>query len=485
VTTIPTARMPESRQPSRNPAVPRAVLEGSVTLPLLALWIAFSCSRWFGLTGVTGLPDITLERICLAAVCIYAVARFTSGRHRLGRVLPVEIGLWLFGIASLLSGLRGPAVGEPSDVFNTVCNALLYPALAFMIVVRSRISGRDLMHFAAILTFFGCYLGVTMVLEQTALRPRLLPPSIGDPSVGIHFDRSRGPYLNAAFTGTVMVQLIPLAMLLRQLGSRGWKLFACVVIGLLCLGTYYSATRSCQLSLAVITILGALLPSPNRLAYRFLLGALLVGGYLGYTAGGTPAQRLGSEAPIDTRLNLLLATGEMVLDHPALGSGYGSFSELNQEYYNRGTHFGSLSYQEHWYQVGSHNTLLTPLAEMGVFLGGLYLFLMLRAVVRGLAWRSPARSTREEEQIRGLLGCGLLVGVAFLVNAIAFEFRYVLTPNALFWVFAAFAERHHALERYAALTGSNQVLRRPGATWAVGPVMRQTSIPDHRIPHTT
>ena len=73
-----------------------------------------------------------------------------------------------------------------------------------------------------------------------------------------------------------------------------------------------------------------------------------------------------------------------------------------------------------------------------------------------------------EEQIRGLLGCGLLVGVAFLVNAIAFEFRYVLAPNALFWVFAAFAERHHALKRYAALTGSNQAVPRPGSAWAVG-----------------
>lgn len=483
MTALRTARLAGWRETSRH-VLPRAVLEGSVTLPLLALWIAFSCSRWFGLTGVTGLPDITLERICLAAVCIYAVARCTAGRHGLGRVLPVEIGLWLFGIACILSGLRGLAGGEPSDVFNTVFNAILYPAIAFMIVLRSRVNVRDLMVFAAILTVFGCYLGVTALLEQTALRPQLLPPSIGDPSVGIHFDRSRGPYLNAAFTGTVMVQLIPIAMLLRQIGSRGWKLFACVVIGLLCLGTYYSATRSCQLSLAVITILGALLPSPNRLAYRFLLGALLVGGYLGYTAGGTPAQRLGSEAPIDTRLNLLLATGEMVLDHPAFGSGYGNFAELNQEYYNRGTHFGSLSYQEHWYQVGSHNTLLTPLAEMGIFLGGLYLFLILRAVVRGLVLRGGAR-TREEEQIRGLLGCGLLVGVAFLVNAIAFELRYVLTPNALFWVLAAFAERHHALKRHVALAGSSQALPKPRTSWAVAPVMRETSIRDRGTPHTT
>lgn len=430
---------------SRQPSVPPAILEGRVTLPLLALWIAFSCSRWFGLTGVSGVPDVTLERICLAAVCIYAITRAVMGRQALGRILPLELGLWLFGIACLLSGLRGSGSGEPSDVVNTVSNAVVYPALAFMIVLRSRITGRDLLHFSIILTVFGCYLGATMVLEQTGLRPYLLPPTIADPTVGIHIDRSRGPYLNAAFTGTVMVQLIPVAMLLRQMGNKGWKLFAWIVIGLVCVGTYYSATRSCQLSLAVIAVLGALLPGPSRSAYRVLLSALLVGGYIAYTVGGKPVERLNSEAPIETRLNLLLATGEMVLEQPVSGVGYGNFGELNQEYYNRGTHFGELTYQENWYQIGSHNTLLTPLAEMGVLLGGMYCFLVLRAVWRSLVFRPIGRSPAEAEQIAGLLGCGLLVGVAFLVNAIAFEFRYVVTPNALFWVFAAFAERYFAL----------------------------------------
>jgi hypothetical protein len=446
-----------------------------VTLPLLALWIAFSCSRWFGLTGVAGLPDITLERICLATVCLYALARCVMMRRGFSRLVAAEAGLWIFGLACLVSGLRGQSGGSPSDVINPVFNSVLYPAVAFMIVLRSRITGRDLTRFAVILTLFGLYLGLTAVLEQTPLRPWLIPPSINDPSVGIHFDRSRGPYLNAAFNGLVMVQLIPAAMLLRQLAGRGWKVLASFAIALLCLGTYYTATRSCQLSLAAVALMGAVLPNPSRRAYRVLLGALLLGAYVGYMSGGKPAERLGSEEPIDTRMNLLLATGEMVLDKPALGSGYGRFAELNQEYYNRGTHFGALSYQEQWYQVGSHNTLLTPLAEMGVVLGGLYLFLIFRAVGHSLPRGSGARPGVKEEQVGGLLTCGLLIGVAFLVNAVLFELRYELTPNALFWVFAAFAERHHALKRLGVVSPSISSASSPQTAWPRVPALGGTA----------
>jgi O-antigen ligase len=237
------------------------------------------------------------------------------------------------------------------------------------------------------------------------------------------------------------------AMLLLQLGTRGKKAIAAVTLLLLCVGTYYSATRSCQLSLAVIALLGAVLPGPSRSAYRVLVGGLLVGAVVGYAAGGTPVARLGKLSPVETRLNLLVAAAEIMFAHPWRGSGYGSFVMLNEEYYNRAAQFGALSYQERWYQVGSHNTLVTPLAEMGFVLGGLYVWLVLRPLVLAL-WRNRAGSgPAQSAEVRGVLICALLVCVVFVVNGLLVEFRWALTPNALFWVFAALIERHHALRK--------------------------------------
>jgi hypothetical protein len=34
----------------------------------------------------------------------------------------------------------------------------------------------------------------------------------------------------------------------------------------------------------------------------------------------------------------------------------------------------------------------------------------------------------------------VLIGIAYVLNGMFVELRYVLTPHALFWVFAAFSE---------------------------------------------
>ena len=44
--------------------------------------------------------------------------------------------------------------------------------------------------------------------------------------------------------------------------------------------------------------------------------------------------------------------------------------------------------------------------------------------------------------------CAILMGIVFVINALLVELRYTLTPNALFWVGAAFIERASRRGRY-------------------------------------
>jgi hypothetical protein len=416
-----------------------------------------------------GLPDLTIERMCLALLLGCVVTTFVLRREPMGALQPVEIGLWAYALACGLSALMhgGFDGGKAADTMNALSYTALYPAIAVMIVTRTQTSSRDLMWFSAILTLFAIYLGVTAILERTPYTWALFPPAIGDPAEGMHWGRSRGPFVNAAIDGTVLAQLLPVALLLREVGTRVWRGVAIVAVCLISAGVYLTDTRVCLLALVVVTIVGSLLQGPSRGTYRVLLVGLLLAGLIRFTIGAVLVPRLDDTDPVDTRLNLMLASAEMILAHPVLGAGFGTFQELSREYYNAARIFGNLSYQKEWANVGSHSNFLTPIAEMGLLMGGLYLFLTVR--VMASSFREPLGRTPEEQaRVRGLLVCSLLVGVPFLLNGLAGDFKYFLTPNALFWTFGAFAERHARLRAFADALPSAELLRFGAA--APGPV---------------
>ena len=93
---------------------------------------------------------------------------------------------------------------------------------------------------------------------------------------------------------------------------------------------------------------------------------------------------------------------------------------------------------EFW-EGGTHNSLLTPVAELGILVGGIYLLLVGRVFLSGLRFLRSKRP-RTADQI-ALVTCATLVAIVFVINASLVELRFTLTPNALFWVSAAFIER--------------------------------------------
>jgi hypothetical protein len=434
-----------SHRPKRAPP---AVLAGGTTMVLLGLWIAFSSSRYFGLSGAAGLPDLTVERICFALLLGYALVTFVQQRQSAGPLLPVEAGLLVFlgccAVSALAYGGFQGAGG--ADTINVLSGWLLYPTLALMVVARSRLTDRAVLRLGIILTCFGIYLGVTSIAERSGLGWALVPAAIGDPSQGMHFGRARGPFLNAPIMGTVMAQLLPVAVLVREIGARPWQWLAMLAIGLLCVGVYLTDTRACLLSFLVVTLAGSLIEGPSRRLYRVLLITLTLGGIIRYAIGAVLVPRVDDTDPVDTRLNLVVASVEMILAHPLTGAGFGSFEQLSREFYTAARALSALSYQKEWADVGSHNNFLTPLAEMGLLAGGLYILLVARVAVNGL--RAPqGRTAQEVGRVRGLLVCSVLVALPFLVGGLAGDFRYFLTPNALFWTFAGFTERHARLRQ--------------------------------------
>lgn len=427
-----------ARPPAAGRLMPEGFLPGTLMLPAIAVWIASSSSRSFGLPQIAGIPQLTLQRIVLSLVVLYALASIALRRPRLGPIGWSEASLWVVVSYAGFAGFSfGSFEADPGSK-EYLTSSLFFPAIVYSLLLRTRLTEMDVVRFAVILTLFGLYLGITAILERSPFTWAVFPSAIVDPGQGIHFGRSRGPFLQAAINGTVIVQLLPVALLLVGLSFQQHRILGAACAVLLCVGAYLTHTRASLLSLGVVLISGAVLPSLGRRRYVALLLPLALCGAVWAGSGHAVIPRMDESQPIRDRLSLLIATGEMIAAHPMQGVGFGDFEQVQRQYYVSGAAFGAVAFAKELWEGGSHNTLLTPLAEMGLLIGGLYLVLLFRIPLISFRSRVPVArgSVRHPVAV-----CGGLVGLAFLVNAVFVELRFSLTANALLWTFAALAER--------------------------------------------
>ena len=198
--------------------VSKPSIPGRFICPLLALWIAFSCSRVFGIHLMEGLPQITVERVIFSIIISIAVINITMEHISILPVRSTEIILWLITILAALSGIIYGGFGSRYEGagITILLNFLLFPAIAFSIILRTNYTRKDLFLFSLILTAFGAYLGLTAILEKTSFSWLVIPNEIVNPKIAQHWGRSRGPFLQAEFNGTAMVQLIPVSIYLAS-----------------------------------------------------------------------------------------------------------------------------------------------------------------------------------------------------------------------------------------------------------------------------
>jgi O-antigen ligase len=156
----------------------------------------------------------------------------------------------------------------------------------------------------------------------------------------------------------------------------------------------------------------------------------------------------------------------MVAEHPLMGVGFGNFDLYQRDYFFRPRAFGSLSAPAAagFYAGGTHNTLLTPIAELGVVVGGLYLVLVGWSIASAFVTMRAAARRGPPGREAGLTMCSLLVGVAFVINAFFVELRFTPTPNGLFWIFMGLVQGAETPASYAvaSIPGPDRTgLRRP------------------------
>jgi O-antigen ligase len=394
------------------------------TLSMAIVLSAFS-SHWDDL----GSP-LPLDRIALGLGIFSVLAR--EWRHRDGRLQtrPIDWMLILVSLYALVSATIAGTIDEEHARFTLLDRYGLLPFLMFFVAPFAFRTEEDRRILLGVLVGLGAYLGVTAILETTGPKSLIVPSYITDPSIGIHQDRARGPFAEAAGNGVTMYFCaVAAAIAFVKWKDRRWRTVAAGVVALCLLGVVLSLTRAVWLGAAVGSPLALLAGRETR---RYLVPAILVAFVLVIAAFATipglqhrVQKRTDSKQPLWDRRNSNAAAVRMVEARPLVGFGWGRFSKDSFEYYKQGPDFPLTGVRD------LHNVFLSNAVELGLIGAGLWALAYLAAIGGAIAKRGPPELRPWKI---GLLACALGLAVAWSTAPSA----YVL-PTLLLFAWAGIA----------------------------------------------
>lgn len=249
-------------------------------------------------------------------------------------------------LALLLLGLRG-AVSQPYDpgAWSVLAAQWIVPVAMFHLaatIFSTPEAQRKLQWFSVAGLL---YLSLTAVFWLLDFKSLIFPRFILDESVGIHFDRARGPFLQAVANGVCMNVLAMVGLHAsdrRAADGPRWSRFPTgqVLLPILAIVTplalLATKTRAVWLGAAVsaVLIMGFARQRRSRIIVTslFLIAVLVIS--LAWLLQKTPGElgdRLQDRSPVEFRLDMYRAGWHMFTEKPLLGWGSDSNIQLEME----------------------------------------------------------------------------------------------------------------------------------------------------------
>ncbi len=273
--------------------------------------------------------------------------------------------------------------------------------------------------FLVVMVCVGAYLGLTAFIEGLGAKSLTWPSYIHDPAVGIHYDRARGPMVEAAAFGLALFECAVAAVVAaRTWGARWARNTAWAVAGMCLVGTLFTLTRSVWIG-SILGVLAVCVASrewrrrlmPAILAVGVVIGAVLA---LSSSVSSQVETRSADESPIWDRLNLADAGIRVIEDRPLFGLGWRKFIGGGRDYFRllpdipqQGT------------TIDIHNIVLSIGAELGLVGLTLWLAVVGTTVVAPMVRRAPPEL---EDWRLGLIAMGIQAAVVALSTPFAYTF---------------------------------------------------------------
>lgn len=411
--------------------VPVGLAVGLRIEPGLLLALALAGTMLSGLSGHVGLP-ISPDRPFFALALLVALGGGPVGRSHLRQVRWRSVHTWMIITIAVMIVLGVAAGSFETDLgrWALVDRVGVVPYLSFVIAPLIYTSARQRSYLLAVLVGVGWYLGVTALLEGFGAKELAWPAYINDPSVGLHFERARGPFAEATIMGAALLGcLVACVIALRTWRSRGPRWAAGALVPVLLLGAVFTLTRAVWLAAAAAAAVGIL---ADRRSRRFLLPVTVlavVSVALALVAvpglSNQVTERRREQIAVWDRLNTNAAAWDALIDNPLTGVGWARFAQRSGEYLEQNP-----DYPLTGNRIEVHNIVLSRLAEVGL-LGTLpwLVALLLGVAVPALAKR-PAWPELEPWR-HGLLMYGTAFAVLGMFGPLSGAF-----PNLLLWLYA-------------------------------------------------
>jgi putative inorganic carbon (hco3(-)) transporter len=367
---------------------------------------------------------IGLDRVVLVAGIVAAVVRdLRSDAPRL-RVSGVHVLLLAISVYGLMSALFAHQLVN-NAVFGLLDYLGFIPFALFFVAPAAFPSERERRVLLGTLVGVGLYLGITAVLETTGPSSLIFPRYVADPSVGLHFGRARGPFVEAAGNGLALYGCaVAAAIALRQWRRARWVPLLALVLCIF--GVIFCLTRQVWVAAVLGTAVGMFARRELRawLIPAALAALLAIGAAFALVPGfGTRADsRVNSQRPVWDRLNSDDAALRMIGDEPLLGHGWYTFGGESLNYYRQAPDRPVTT-------VGRvHNVFLSYAVELGVLVLTAWVIAIALALMGGLRRRGPPDL---DDWRSGLIA--FAVAWAVVANFTPMGYAFV---HSLLWLFA-------------------------------------------------
>ncbi len=351
------------------------------------------------------------DRVLAILALVHFVALYSRGEIARLKLQTIEFCMLAFTILGGASLIQGEVMDltEPdkSTLIQQVMNISLFPFLFYFIVTRLNYNRNEVQAFAKVLIFVGLYLGLTAICERYSISAFIWPSYIMDPTLGIHYGRSRGPLLDSVVLGMTLVVCIMNMLTLWSVAKRTLPkqlLGAGILLGMV--GVYLTNTRGVWIGLTTALMTTLLFKVRMRRMVTILFGIVVLSYlFLGVSQFSVFQDTLFSKRQntvVDRQVNNMVAL-KMGIENPIFGIGWGRMRNEFDDYHRMigSPEFGGWD--------GNHNEYLGIFAQMGTIALSLYGILLISVIrmVLNTYRHLPRQMEFERAYAVSTLGCFL------------------------------------------------------------------------------
>ncbi len=381
----------------------------------------------------TGAIPLTADRAILALFVVQFIGCWKLGLIEWQRLRFVDWTLFALVAALALSTLSHDWSYRKALPLSRLLFYWIMPLTLYLVMRSVKYTQKSGWLIIGALSLFGIYLGLTAVAEARGLSSLVFPRYISSLDSPEFLGRARGPIMNPAGNGVLLVTCLCATLLWWDRWGRAGRCGLLAASGIMLLGMYGTLTRSVWMGagLALAILVAAKLP--RHLRWPALAGAMLMAAIttVTYWEKLTEFKRdkevSASEMAESAKLRPLLAmiAWQMFQDHPLLGVGYGQYKPESMPYFSERTIDLPIEKARPYMQ---HNIFLALLTETGLVGTGLFCVVLI-CWIRD-AWRLWRRSDAPAwTRPHGLLFLGCLTG--YLVNGMFHDVTIMPMMNML------------------------------------------------------